>query len=110
MLNGELGEYVTIARKQRSGADWFIGSITNEKKRRFDLNLSFLPKKQKFVAEIYRDADDADWKTNPYAHATDRRVVTSATSLPLSLAPGGGAAIRLRQATKQDELANLERK
>lgn len=110
MLNGELGEYVTIARKQRGSEDWFIGSITNEKKRQFDVSLKFLPKRQKYIAEIYRDADDADWKTNPYAHATDKRVVTSDAQLTLTLAPGGGAAIRLRQATKQDELANLERK
>ena len=109
MLNGELGEYVTIARKQRGSEDWFIGSITNEKKRQFDVNLSFLPKKQKYVAEIYRDADDADWKSNPYAHTTEKRVVTGDSHLTLSLASGGGAAIRLRQATKQDELANLER-
>lgn len=110
MLNAELGEYVTIARQQRGGADWFIGSITNEKKRQFDVSLSFLPKKQKFMAEIYRDADDADWQANPYAHTTEKRVVTSESRLTLTLAPGGGAAIRLRPPTKQDQLANLERK
>lgn len=109
MLNGALGEFVTIARKQRGSEDWFIGSITDEKKRSFDLALDFLPKKQKYVAEVYRDADDADWKTNPYAHAIEKRVVTSASQLTVSLAPGGGAAIRLRQATKRDELANVDR-
>jgi alpha-glucosidase len=109
MLNGALGEFVTIARKQRGSEDWFIGSITDEKKRSFDLALNFLPKKQKYIAEIYRDADDADWKSNPYAHAIEKRAVTSDSQLTVSLAPGGGAAIRLRQATKQDELANAAR-
>ncbi len=109
MLNGALGEFVTIARKQHGSEDWFIGSITDEKKRSFDLALDFLPKKKKYVAEIYRDADDADWKTNPYAHAIEKRAVTSDSQLTVALAPGGGAAIRLRQATKQDELANAAR-
>jgi len=40
-LNGEIGEYVTLARKQRGGEDWFIGSIINEKKRDFDLRSNF---------------------------------------------------------------------
>jgi len=40
-LNGEIGEYVTLARKQRGGKDWFIGSIINEKKRDFDLRSNF---------------------------------------------------------------------
>ncbi len=44
MLNGEIGEYVTIARKQRGGEDWYVGSMTNEKRRDFDLPLKFLGK------------------------------------------------------------------
>jgi len=109
MLNGEIGEFVTIARKQRGSEDWFIGSITDEKKRDFDLALNFLPAKQKYVADIYRDAADADWKSNPYAHVVEKRIVSRDARLSVHLAPGGGAAIRLRQATKQDELATLER-
>ncbi len=52
MLNGEIGEYVTIARKQRPGDDWYIGSMTNEKKRDFDLPLKFLAKNKTYVAEF----------------------------------------------------------
>lgn len=110
LLAGELGEHVTIARKQRGREDWFIGSITNEKERDLDLGLGFLNKKQRYVAEIYRDGAAADWKTNPYAFVCEKRVVTSDSHLALHLAPGGGAAIRLRQATKQDELASVESK
>ena len=99
MLNGEIGEYVTIARKQRGGEDWFLGSITNEKKRDLDVPLKFLAKDKTYVAEIYRDAEDADWKTNPYAHIIEKKPVSSETTLALHLAPGGGEAIRLKPAT-----------
>ncbi len=104
MLNGEIGEYVTIARKERGGEDWFIGSITNEKKRDFDLPLNFLTKGKTYVAEIYRDADDADWKTNPYAHKIEKQLVTRDSAFPFHLAPGGGEAIRLKPATAEEIL------
>jgi alpha-glucosidase len=98
MLNGEIGEYVTIARKQRGGEDWFIGSMTNEKKREFDLPLSFLDKSRTYLAQIYRDADDADWKTNPIAYKIESRPVTRDSVLALRLAAGGGEAVRLTPA------------
>jgi len=103
MLNGEIGEYVTIARKQRGGADWFIGSITNEKRRDFDLPLKFLAKNKTYAAEIYRDADDADWKTNPIAYKIEKCLVTRDSTLSLHLAPGGGEALRLKPATPQGQ-------
>jgi alpha-glucosidase len=102
MLNGELGEYVTIARKQRGGNNWFIGSMTNEKRRDYHIPLSFLDKDKTYIAEIYRDADDADWKTNPIAYKIERRLVTRNTNLALHLAPGGGEAIRLKPATPEE--------
>ena len=99
MLNGEIGEYVTIARKQRGGDEWFIGVITNEKERHLKVPLSFLPPKTPYVAECYGDAPNADWKTNPYAHQIEKRLVNRATGLSVHLAPGGGQAIRLRPAS-----------
>lgn len=102
MLNGAIGEYVTIARKERGGPDWYIGSITDENRRDYDVALSFLAKDKTYVAEIYRDADDADWKTNPNAHTIEKKLVNSESILPLHLAPGGGEAIRLKPATGEE--------
>jgi alpha-glucosidase len=103
MLNGEIGEYVTIARKERGGEDWFIGSMTNEKRRDFDLPLNFLTKNKKYVAEIYRDADDADWKTNPIAYKIEKQLVTRDSTFSFHLAPGGGEAIHLKSATPEEQ-------
>ena len=102
MLNGELGEYVTIARKQRGGEDWYIGSMTDEKRRDFDLPLSFLAKNTTYVAEIYRDAAAADWKTNPFACEIERKLITRNSIFPFHLAPGGGEAIHLKPATPEE--------
>jgi alpha-glucosidase len=103
MLNGEIGEYVTIARKERGGDDWFIGSMTNEKRRDFDLPLKFLDKNKTYVAEIYRDADDADWETNPIAYKIEKKLVAHDSTFSFHLVPGGGEAIRLKPATPEEQ-------
>ena len=60
--------------------------------------LRCLDPSRKYVAEIYRDGDDANWKTNPYPVTIERKDVTSTSTLKLRLAPGGGTAIRLTPA------------
>lgn len=96
VLDAKIGEYVLIAR--RSGNDWFIGAITNEAGRTLNLNLSFLLKGKKYVAEIYSDAADTDWKTNPTSYTISKKDVFSNSRLSLELAPGGGQAIRIHPA------------
>ena len=102
VLNGEIGEYVTIARKDRNSADWYMGSVTDENGRTLEIELSFLDPDVKYVAEIYADDSDADWETNPHGYEIRQELVDSKTNLKLMLAPGGGQAIRLRPATEGD--------
>jgi hypothetical protein len=33
VLNGEVGDYATIVRKDRNSADWYLGSVTDENAR-----------------------------------------------------------------------------
>lgn len=94
VLGGELGQYVTIARKDRHSRDWFLGSITDEHGRLLPVSLGFLDPGVRYRAEIYRDGDGADFRSNPFAFARDIREVGSSDSLLLKLAPGGGQAVR----------------
>jgi alpha-glucosidase len=98
VLEGKIGDYVVVARRERDGASWFIGAITDEEARTFDVPLSFLVPGRRYVAEIYADGPQANWLTNPLPVAISQRPVTSATRLRLALAPGGGEAIRIRPA------------
>ncbi len=98
VLEGRIGDYVVVARKERNGQSWFVGAITDEEGRTFDVPLTFLPKGRSFVAEVYADGPKAHWLTNPLPVAISRRTVTSASRLRLVLAPGGGQAIRIRPA------------
>lgn len=102
VLHAQIGDYITIVRKDRQSNDWYLGSITDENGRTLKASLSFLDPDKKYVTEIYRDADDADWKTNPLAIDITQFLVDSNTKLELKLAPGGGQAIRFRPASKED--------
>jgi alpha-glucosidase len=94
VLDGEVGDYVTIARKDRNSRNWFLGSITDEHGRSLPVPLSFLEAGVRYRAEIYRDGDGADYQSNPFAFKRETREVTSADTLTVVLAPGGGQAIR----------------
>lgn len=97
-LDGQIGEFVTIARKDRGSDDWFVGTITNEESREIEIALTFLDPGTDYAATIYRDADDASWDINPSAFEIERvDDLTSKSVLTLRLAPGGGAAVQLRR-------------
>ncbi len=103
VLEAEPGDYITIARKAKGTSDWFIGAITDENNRNTSVSLSFLDKDKKYVATIYADADDADWKQNPEAYKITKYLVNEGTKLNLKLAKGGGAAISIKPATAEDK-------
>ncbi|UTX51443.1 glycoside hydrolase family 97 protein [Candidatus Saccharibacteria bacterium TM7i] len=94
-LDGVIGDFFVVARKDRESDDWYIGAITDENERTVTIPLSFLPEYRSYTATIYRDADDADWQSNPEAYVIDTQNVSKETTLTLRLAPGGGCAIRL---------------
>lgn len=98
VLDAEPGDYVIIARKAKESPDWFMGAISDEQARQFTESLSFLDADKKYVATIYRDAENAHWKDNPEAYVIDKYIVDNKTALQIRLAPGGGTAIRFMPA------------
>jgi alpha-glucosidase len=96
VIDGRIGDYVVVARRERGGQTWFLGAITDEERRTLDVPLSFLTPGRQYTAEIYADGPKANWLDNPLPVTITRRVVASATRLRVVLAPGGGQAIRIR--------------
>lgn len=96
--NGEIGKYITIARKERGGDRWFIGSITNEEARSLEVSLDFLDEGATYRAIIYEDGPEADFERNPYEMTIRQIAVTKADTLHLRLARSGGAAVRIEKA------------
>ncbi|PKD42515.1 glycoside hydrolase family 97 protein [Rhodohalobacter barkolensis] len=94
VLNGEIGKYITTVRKDRDSEDWYLGSITDEEPREFTFTLDFLNDGDSYIAQIYRDSEDADWDSNPYGFVVEEMEVDSDTEFTVNLAPGGGQAVR----------------
>ncbi len=102
ILEAEPGDYLTIARNEKGSDKWFIGAITDENPRSTTVSLSFLKEGVKYVATIYADAENADWKTNPEACRIEKLIVDNRSVLKLKLANGGGAAVSVLPATEDD--------
>ena len=92
-LQGEVGEWIAVVR--RAGDKFFMGATTDENARTITQKLDFLVPGEEYTATIYADAPDADWVSNPYAYQILTQKVTSADTLTLHLAPGGGAAVTI---------------
>nr|WP_315401824.1 glycoside hydrolase family 97 catalytic domain-containing protein [uncultured Duganella sp.] len=94
VLAGRPGEFVTVAR--RSGADWFVGAITNNAARTVTIALDFLDKGRKYQATIYADDANAPGATRV---GIERRAVDAGGVIEAKLSASGGVAIRI---TAQD--------
>ena len=93
IVEAEPGDYITTARKEKDTENWFVGAITDEQSRTVSLSFDFLTAGTNYEATIYRDADNADWKTNPEAYIIEKMMVTNKTKLKIKLASGGGFAV-----------------
>ncbi len=94
-LEAEPNQYITVARRDKNSDDWYVGAITDHNARKATIDFSFLPEGVKYLATIYEDAPDADWKENPQAYRIRTVTVDSRTRLKQPLAPGGGTAMRI---------------
>jgi len=94
VLNGKIGDYVTIARKKKDA--WYIGSITDETAHEFTFKLDFLDEKINYEATIYKDGPSADWKTNPLEYVIEKKLVRKDDEFKMVLAAGGGQAVVIR--------------
>lgn len=97
VLNGEIGEYITTARKDVHSANWYLGSITNEKARNLEVSLDFLDADAQYEAEIYADAEGTDETHNPAKVSITKQNVTAKDKLTLKLGASGGTAIRFKK-------------
>ena len=99
-LEGEIGEYLTIARRHEG--EWFLGAITNGRTREVEIIMDQMIQ-WNWIAECYVDTENAHWDTNPYPIWIGSYEVSPSDTLKARLAPGGGMAIRFRPLTS-DEL------
>lgn len=89
-VNGEIGKYITIAR--RSGDAWYVGALTNWDERALTLDLSFLGEGD-WILDIFQDGPNAEKAARDYVHTT--ATVPADRKITAHLAPGGGWAAKI---------------
>ncbi|MCK0145325.1 glycoside hydrolase family 97 protein [Arenibacter sp. F26102] len=94
-LEAEPGSYITIARKEKVTGNWFVGNVTGKGERISEISLDFLDRKKKYVATIYSDGDDANYKTNPQSYSIRKLDISYKSKIKLKSVEGGGYAISI---------------
>ncbi|RLJ32019.1 glycosyl hydrolase family 97 [Chryseobacterium sp. 7] len=98
ILSAEPGDYVITARKAKGTENWFVGGITDENKRDYALDFSFLDKGKKYEATIYEDGKDADYIDNPQSYNIYKKEISSKSKINFKMARSGGFAISIKPA------------
>jgi alpha-glucosidase len=96
-LNGEIGEYITMARRERGKPNWFLGSINGRTPRTLKIRLDFLEKGKVYAAKIYKDAPGIAFNQKPEQIIIEEKELKQGDELELKLAAGGGAALSIIQ-------------
>ena len=102
-LEAEPARYITVARNEKGGNDWFIGGKCNEDGHASRIKLDFLDDDYIYTCTIYADGKKAHYKTNPKAYTIKKKKVKRGDVLNLKMAPGGGFAISLEARWKGKE-------
>ncbi len=101
-LEAEPGYYLTIARKAKGTGDWYLGNVNGNEGRTTTLNFDFLDPSKTYIATLYADQKDAHYRNNPQAYQIKKGIVNNKTKLTQFSAPGGGFAISIKEASKED--------
>ena len=98
----------TVARREKGGNNWYVGSTVDENGHTARFSLDFLEPGKKYIATIYADAPDAHYKDNPQAYTIRKYIVTNKTRIVQPCAPGGGFAMSIEEATDPATLKGLK--
>lgn len=102
-IEAEPGDYITVARKAKGTDNWFVGGITDENARTANFTLDFLTPGKQYVATLYADGKDTDYKENPTSYQIKKGIVTNKTKMSVKEARSGGFALSLIEAAPADK-------
>ncbi len=90
VLNGKIGEYVTIARQ--AGSSWYLGGLTSWTSRDIEIDFSFLGEGT-WNVELFRDGVNADRNAEDYR--IERFTVRPYDRRTVHMASGGGFSMKI---------------
>lgn len=93
VLSGEIGEYISIARKK--GDTWYVGCITNNDGRKMDFSFDFLEPGKKYELTLYTDGGE---KIKTRTHVKiEKSKIQNKSRLALDLLPRGGCSMTIKE-------------
>ncbi|KAA0129592.1 glycoside hydrolase family 97 protein [Chryseobacterium sp. SN22] len=96
ILSAEPGDYIITARKAKGTENWFVGGITDENKRSYTVDFSFLDKDRTYEATFYEDGKDADYISNPQSYRIYKKLINSKSKINFNMARSGGFAVSVK--------------
>jgi hypothetical protein len=92
-IEAEPGRYITVARKSKKDGKWFVGNVTGDRAHTSEISLDFLEPGKKYVARIYCDSKNADYKDNPQSYEIREIKCSAKSKLIIPCVAAGGFAI-----------------
>jgi alpha-glucosidase len=103
VLHARIGAFLTMARREAEGDEWYVASATDEYARTLTVPLDFLDADRPYVAHVFEDAPEADYVEHPHAYRIRRGLVTHTDTITARMGRSGGQAVRLVPATPTDQ-------
>jgi alpha-glucosidase len=85
VIKASIAEYIVVAR--RSGNKWYLGGMTNDTPRSFEIDLSFLPEG---TLDIISLSDGMNTNMNARDYKLIDTKITNKTNFKVEMASGGG--------------------
>ncbi|MFT6882132.1 MAG: hypothetical protein ACJAVY_000927, partial [Marinoscillum sp.] len=95
VLDGEVGDFVVIARQERGSDNWFVGGITDENAKDYTLVLDFLEEGKTYNARVYKDTEATKYIGHPTAISIEQMKVTSKDQIEVTMSEAGGFAVSI---------------
>ena len=92
-IEAEPGRYITVARKSKKDGKWFVGNVTGDRAHTSEISLDFLDPGKKYIARIYCDGKNADYKDNPQSYEIREIKCSAKSKLIIPCVAAGGFAI-----------------
>jgi len=107
-LEAEPGQFITIARKAKGKGNWFVGNVAGNDGHTSQLTFDFLDAGKTYIATVYSDTPETNYKTNPQAFVIQKGTIDSKTKMTLKSVAAGGYAISIMEADK-DAVKGMKR-
>lgn len=108
-LEAEPGKYVTVARKEKGKDNWFVGCTAGNAPYLSSISLDFLDKGKTYIATVYADTRDSNYKTNPQSYMIVKGLVNNKSKLKIQTVEAGGYAISIYPVHDKSELKGMKK-